>query len=291
MNKFIELNNKVKIPAVALGVYQTDVKVAEEVVYTALEAGYRHIDSAAGYGNEKECSTAIAKFCKDKGVPREEIFYTTKIWNNDQGYEPAKKKIEECLQNASDIKYIDLLLIHTPMTNYEKRHGTWLAFQEAVDSGTVKSIGVSNYGIKHLKELLAYPELKYKPVVNQVELHPWLQRVELVKFCRDNGIELEAYSPLVRGKKFGDPTLVELSKKYNVSEAQILIKWSLEQGFITLPKSVTKERIISNAQLDFSITKEDLSKLGNPAKDEILGWDPTVYALDHENADDFKVYV
>lgn len=290
MDKDIELQNKVKIPALALGVYLTEVDVAEKVVYTALETGYRHIDSAAGYNNEKECCNAIARFCKDKGVSRDTLFYTTKIWNDDQGYESTKKKIEECLEKASAIGYIDLLLIHTPMTNYEKRHGTWLAFQEAVDAGKVKSIGVSNYGIKHLKELFAYPDLKYKPVVNQIELHPWLQRVELVKFCKDNDIALEAYSPLVRGLKFGDPVLVSLSEKYNVSEAQILIKWSLEQGYVTLPKSVTKERIKSNSELDFEISKEDLSRLGDPNKDEVLGWDPTVYALDNEDPEEFKVW-
>lgn len=285
ISKYQTLNSGYKIPSIGLGVYLTPVNVAKEVAFNALETGYKHIDSAQLYKNEHEVCEAIADWIKKDPVnnKREDIFYTTKIYDDDHGYELTKKAIEVSLEKAKDIGYIDLILMHSPRSNYEKRHGSWLALQEAVASGKVKSIGVSNYGIKHLKELFAYPDLKIKPAVNQIELHPWLTRTELVSFCFENKIVVEAYSPLVKGKKFDDPLLLQLAKKYSKTTAQILINWSLSKGFVTLPKTITLSRLSPNLHSDdFQLTAEDIKALD--AKDEYLttGWDPTVYPLDNE---------
>ncbi|KAG0681809.1 hypothetical protein C6P40_004304 [Pichia californica] len=283
--KFYTLNSGNKIPSIGLGVYLTPISVAEEISLDALEAGYKHIDSAQFYKNEHEVCAAIAAWLKKDPVnnKREDIFYTTKIFDSDHGYELTKKAIEVSLERAKDIGYIDLVLMHSPQSNYEKRHGSWLALQEAVAAGTVKNIGVSNYGIKHLKELLAYQDLKIRPAVNQIEVHPWLTRTELVAYCQAEGIVIEAYSPLAKGRKFDDPLLVSLAEKYSKTTAQILINWSLVKGFVTLPKTVSKQRLLPNLEAgDFELSAEDIKALD--AKDEyfITGWDPTVYPLDNE---------
>lgn len=283
--RYHTLNSGNKIPSIGLGVYLTPVSVAKDVALEALEVGYRHIDSAQIYKNEHEVCEAIAEWLKEDPAKnkREDIFYTTKIYDTDHGYELTKKAIEVSLERAKDIGYIDLILMHSPRSDYEKRHGSWLALQEAVASGKVKNIGVSNYGIKHLQELLAYSDLKIKPAINQIEVHPWLTRTELVAFCKDQGIVVEAYSPLVKGQKFDDELLLSLAKKYSKTPAQILINWSLCKGFVTLPKTVTKSRLLPNLESDqFKLSPEDIKALD--AKDEYLttGWDPTVYPLDNE---------
>lgn len=283
--KFHKLNSGHKIPSIGLGVYLTPVNIAKEISLDGLETGYRHIDSAQVYKNESEVCDAIAEWLKKDPSTnkREDIFYTTKIFDSDHGYELTKKAIEVSLERAKGIDYIDLILMHSPRSDYERRHGSWLALQEAVASGKVKNIGVSNYGIKHLKELLAYPDLKIKPAINQIEIHPWLTRTELAAFCQTEGIVVEAYSPLVRGQKFDDELLLSLAKKYSKTTAQILINWSLSKGYVTLPKTVTKSRLLPNLESDqFKLSPEDIKALD--AKDEyfVTGWDPTVYPLDNE---------
>lgn len=283
--KFRTLNSGNKIPSIGLGVYLTPVSIAKEISLDGLETGYRHIDSAQVYKNESEVCDAIAEWLKKDPSTnkREDIFYTTKIFDSDHGYELTKKAIEVSLERAKGIDYIDLILMHSPRSDYERRHGSWLALQEAVASGKVKNIGVSNYGIKHLKELLAYPDLKIKPAINQIEIHPWLTRTELAAFCQTEGIVVEAYSPLVRGQKFDDELLLSLAKKYSKTTAQILINWSLSKGYVTLPKTVTKSRLLPNLESDqFKLSPEDIKALD--AKDEyfVTGWDPTVYPLDNE---------
>ncbi|GMG30347.1 unnamed protein product [Ambrosiozyma monospora] len=282
----IKLNSGHSIPAIALGVYQTPKDVAGSIVTKALDSGYRHIDSAAGYHNEQEVADAIGAWLKlNPSVKREEIFYTTKVWDTDHGYDKTKKQVELSLEKAKAIGYIDLVLVHTPRSNYESRHGTWIALQEAVESGKVKNIGVSNYGIKHIKELLSYPDLKVKPAVDQIELHPWLQQTELVKYLKEQGIEVEAYSPLVQAKKVDNPVVGELQKKYGKSYAQILIAWSLAKGFIPLPKTVTESRLIPNLEsADIKLSSEDIKKLDDIPKNDpyASGWDPTIYPLDDE---------
>ncbi|KAH3663396.1 hypothetical protein OGAPHI_005386 [Ogataea philodendri] len=278
------LNNGNVIPTVGLGVYETDPKKCTDLVYEALKVGYRHVDSASIYKNEQEVCDGISKWLKeDSSHKREDVFYTTKLWDADHGYEPAKKAIKLMLEKAKDIGYIDLILIHTPKTSYKKRHGAWKALEEAYEAGTVKNIGISNYGIKHVKEVLAYPDLKVVPAINQVEIHPWLGRKDLVEFCRQNKITPEAYSPLVRGQKMTDPLLLSLAKKYNKSAGQILIRWSLEEGFITLPKTETMSRLAENFDVfDFELSPEDIKTLSDLDEYYISGWDPTIYPLDDE---------
>ncbi|GME85523.1 unnamed protein product [Ambrosiozyma monospora] len=169
------------------------------------------------------------------------------------------------------------------MSDDEKRHGTWVALQEAVDSGKVKSIGVSNYGVKHLKELLAYPDLKYRPVINQIELHPWLARPDLVEYCQKEGIEIEAYSPLAHGQRVNDPKLDYFANKYNKTNAQILIAWSLARGFIVLPKTATESRLLPNLEsIDVKLDDEDVKTLNSWDEHLVTGWDPIDYPLDSE---------
>lgn len=294
-NALVNLNSGYKIPVVGLGVYLTQADIAPKAVYTALKAGYRHVDSARIYRNERDSVEGILRYLEDHPeVKREEIFYTTKIWDGEHGYEATKAAIEESLDRLSgepgpdgkakegrSLRYIDLVLIHSPQSSPEKRLGTWRALQEAVAAGTIKSIGVSNYGEPHIRELLEWDGLKVKPAVNQIELHPWLQRRKLVKFLRDNDIVPEAYSPLTRAQKLDDMKLSEVAKKYGKSPAQILVKWSLQAGFVTLPKSVHEQRIIENIDIDdFELTEEDFNSLGDKDLNGVTGWDPTVYPID-----------
>ncbi|KAG7866130.1 hypothetical protein KL918_004119 [Ogataea parapolymorpha] len=245
--QYLLLNTGRRIPTVGLGVYKTPAEQCVSLVHEALNVGYRHIDSAALYYNEEEVCEGISNWlAEDPSRKREDVFYTTKIGDAFHGYEKTKNAIKVSLEKAKKIQYIDLILIHSPQSDGERRHGSWKALEEAYEAGTVKNIGVSNYGIKHLKELLAYPDLKVKPAINQFELHPWLQRPELVGFCRQHDIAVEAYSPLARGQKVADPVVVKIGEKYKKTAAQILIRWSLEQGFITLPKTATKARLAPN---------------------------------------------
>lgn len=285
MQKYHILNSGNKIPSIGLGVYLTPPSVAEKVVFEALQTGYKHVDSARYYENEHEVCQGIEKWLKADPAhnKREDIFYTTKIFDQDHGYELTKKALEESLETASAIGYIDLVLMHSPQSDFERRHGSWMALQEAVESGKVRNIGVSNYGIKHLEELLSYTDLKIPPAVNQIELHPWLTRPELVKFCQSKGMTVEAYSPLVKGRKFDDPTLLQLAEKYHKTTAEILINWSLCKGFVTLPKTITESRLLPNLQsYDFKLAPEDVSLLDSLDEYMTTGWDPTTYPLDNE---------
>lgn len=279
-NSTLTLNNGKKIPVIAMGVYLTPKNVATQVAYNALKVGYRHIDSAEMYHNEQEVGEGITKWLQENpNSKREDIFYVTKIFDHNHGYDKAKRAIDDCLQRVKDLQYIDLMLIHSPQSNRTKRLETWKAMQEAVKSGKIKSIGVSNYGVHHMKELLEWDGLEIKPVVNQVELNPWFMRTQIVDYAKANGIIMEAYSPLTQGKKLHDPTLVELAKKYHKTPAQVLIRWSLQQGFVVLPKSEKKERAVENFDVfDFDILSEDMKLLSHPESNErFAGWDPTTY--------------
>lgn len=275
------LNDNNKIPVIALGVYLTPQNMTQSIVYHALKLGYRHIDCAQLYENEKECGKGIEQWINESPPlhKREKVFYVTKIFDSSHGYKEAKESLKKSFSKVEQLKYIDMVLIHSPQSNKEKRLGTWKALQEAVKEGYVKSIGVSNYGVAHLKELLSWEGLKIKPVVNQIELNPWLMRKEIVDFCKSNDIVLEAYSPLTQGRKLEDPQLIELSKKYKKSPAQILIRWSLQQGFVVLPKSSKKERAKENLNVfDFNIDADDMNMLSHPNSNEVFAiWDPVNY--------------
>jgi len=266
INTKVELNNGIKIPQLGLGVYKSPPgKETEQAVLEALEAGYRHIDTAAYYRNEKDVGNAVKK----SGVPREDIFITTKLRNEDHG--DVEKALETSLKNLG-MDYVDLYLVHWPV---EKLRGkTWKQMIKLYDAGKCKAIGVSNYTISHLRELIS--ETNTLPAVNQVEFHPYLYQKELLDYCIEEDVQVEAYSPLTRGEKLADPKLVEIAKKYNKTPAQILIRWSLQHDLVVLPKSITKERIKQNSDVfNFSISSEDMEKLNNFNENLHTCWDPT----------------
>lgn len=224
------------------------------------------------------------------GLPRGRLFFTTKIPPGKNGYEEARKVIEESLQ-TSGLEYIDLMLLHAPFGGSEKRKGSWRALVEAVEKGQVRSIGVSNYGMHHLEELERHiAELEEERggpgkggvlSVAQYEVHPWCPRKDIARWCAERNVALEAYCPVVRGQRWGDETLVQLAEKYGKTQAQILIRWSLQKGYVPLPKSVTPSRIRENADVyDFNLTPEELDEL-EADKDEPVAWEPMQSPLDN----------
>lgn len=274
-----KLPSGTRFPSIGFGVYLLPPDETAVAVEKALECGYRNIDSASCYENEQECAEGIERFLsKNPQFKRSDILYTTKLWEDDYGYEKAKIGIEKSLENAKKLGYIDLMLIHSPTGGRETRLSNWKALQEFVEKGLIKNIGVSCYGVKHLEELLAWDGLKIKPSVNQIELNPWLQHTDIVDFCQSHGILVQSFSPLTCGMRLGDPELLALSAKYHKSPAQILLKWNTQKGIMPLPKSVQPERIKMNIDLDdFELSKEDLDSLGD--KDSyfvtVPSWDPT----------------
>jgi len=250
------LHNGVKMPWLGLGVFL--VKDGEEVISSvkaALEAGYRAIDTAAIYRNEEGVGKAIA----ESNVPREELFITTKLWNADQGYESTLAAFDESMKKLG-LDYLDLYLIHWPLPSKGKYVESWKALEKLYKDGRVRAIGVSNFKVHHLETILANCEIK--PMVNQVEYHPRFNQQEVHDFCKRNEIQLEAWSPLMQGGLFDEPVLVEIAKKYNKSVAQIIIRWDLQTGVITIPKSTKPHRIIENADVfDFELTQEDMDKI------------------------------
>ena len=263
-----ELNSGQEIPMLGLGVYQTPAgRITQEAVKFALKTGYRHIDTATIYGNEEDVGRGV----RDSGVPREQVFVTTKLWNSDHGYDAALKACDRSLRRLG-LGYIDLYLIHWPVT--ELRGETWRALIELQRRGSCRAIGVSNYTVRHLQELLDGSEVT--PAVNQVEFNPFLYQEELLKFCNGKGIQLEAYSPLTRGHKLSHPTVLDVAKKHSKSPAQIMIRWSLQHGLVVIPKSARPERIKENSEVfDFNISPADMSRLDSLSEDLRTDWDPT----------------
>ncbi|WP_339319157.1 aldo/keto reductase [Paenibacillus sp. FSL R10-2734] len=260
------LNDGVTIPWLGLGVWQS--KDGEEVIHavkTAVEVGYRSIDTAAAYNNEEGVGQAI----RECGVARDELFITTKVWNADQGYESTLKAFEVSRRKLG-LDYIDLYLIHWPVVGKYKE--TWKALIHLQKEGLVKSIGVSNFQIHHLKDIIE--DTGVVPVVNQVEFHPLLTQRELLKYANEQGIQLEAWSPLMQGN-LDLPLLKELSEKYGKTPAQIVLRWDLQQGVITIPKSVHADRIKENAGFfDFTLSDEDVKAIEDLNKDHRFGPDP-----------------
>jgi diketogulonate reductase-like aldo/keto reductase len=262
------MNDGHEIPWLGLGVYLTEAgSETRQAVHHALEAGYRHIDTAMFYGNERDVGIAV----RNSSLPREEIFITTKLWNSDHGYRRTLDACDESLR-ALDIGYIDLYLIHWPVE--QLRSESWQAMIKLQKAGKCRSIGVSNYTIRHLRELLG--ESSVVPAVNQVEFSPFLYQSKLLEFCREHGILLEAYSSLTRGRKFSHPTIVALAKKYHQTPAQILIRWTLQHEVVVIPKSSHRERILENADIyDFEISSADMAELDALDENLRLSWDPT----------------
>ncbi|MCG6194359.1 aldo/keto reductase [Leptospira sp. FAT2] len=264
----VTLNNGVSMPILGLGVWKTKSgKECREAVLNALEAGYRHIDTAKIYGNEEDVGKAI----RESGIPRKEIFITTKLWNADQGSDKTRKALETSLETLG-IDFVDLYLIHFPVTS--KRNDSWKELEKAYHDKLCKSIGVSNYTIAHLTELLK--EAKITPAVNQVEFHPFLNQVVLFEYCKKHKIQLEAYSPLAHGQKIEDRRIADIAKQYGRTPAQILIRWAVEQNIVVIPKSVKKDRIVENAQIfDFQIKDEDMRILNSLDENFRTCWDPS----------------
>ncbi|KAI9729950.1 MAG: hypothetical protein M1834_006147 [Cirrosporium novae-zelandiae] len=250
-------NSPVKIPRLGFGVYKATGDVCASATLAALKHGYRHIDSAELYSNEREVGEAVHK----SHIPRQKVFITTKIMQATGSPAATYQTCVDSVWKIDEGGYVDLFLIHTPSGGKAHRKEAWLALEQLVDEGKVRSIGVSNYGIQHIEEMKNYAKI-WPPHVNQIELHPWCQQREIVDYCMNNGIIVEAYCPLVRNQKAKDPTLVALAKKYSVTTAQILIRYSLQKGWVPLPKSEHPERIAENADVfGFEITELDMEKL------------------------------
>lgn len=261
------LYNGIKMPWLGLGVHRAGSgSEVINAIQCALQAGYRSIDTATYYQNEHSVGKAVL----ESGIPREEIFLTSKVWNSDQGYRSTIQAFETSIEKMQT-SYLDLYLIHWPQpgTTFE----TWRAMEELYEKGKIRSIGVCNFLIPHLKRLMENSPIK--PMVNQFEFHPELVQPELLQFCNDNQIQPEAWRPIMKGRVNELPLLQELSEKYQKSPVQIVLRWDIQKGVVTIPKSVTPERIVHNAGIfDFELSDEDVAKIDSLDKCTRMGEDP-----------------
>lgn len=259
--KNIILNNGIELPIVGFGTYKATAKEGIEAVSSAISNGYRLIDTAAKYGNEE----AVGKGIKASGVPREDIFITTKLWRENLGYRSTKVEFEKSLKRLK-VDYLDLYLIHWPANaknydNWQKTNAdTWRAMEELQAEGKIRSIGVSNFFQEHLEAL--FQTARVIPAINQIEFHPGYWQKDLVAFCKSQNIVVQAWSPLARGKVFGNETLQAIAKKHNKSVAQVCLRWIIQHEVIAIPKSTSPERIKENINLfDFDLTKTEMEQI------------------------------
>jgi methylglyoxal/glyoxal reductase len=268
MTRTLELRSGGAIPVVGLGVYQTPPgEPTRRAVRAALDAGYRHIDTARIYDNEEDVGRAIA----ESRVPRDQLFVTTKLWNADHGHDRARRACEASLRRLG-LDYVDLYLIHWPV--HAPRVTTWRTFVELRDEGKCRAIGVSNYTARHLDELAGASNAL--PDVNQIELHPWGQQRDVARWCTARGVVVEAYSPLSRGERLSDTHLATIARAHDKTPAQILIRWGIQHGYVSLPKSVRPARIAENLDVfGFTLTDAEMTSLDTLDEGLHTCWDPT----------------
>jgi len=257
------LNNGVEMPYLGLGVYDCrDGREVIDAVTWALEAGYRHIDTAALYGNERGVGKAVRAF----GIPREEVFVVSKVWNDDQGYEKTLRAFDVSMEKLN-LDYLDLYLIHWPVGG--KYQDTWKAMEKLYGEGRIRAIGISNFLERHIEELLKTAEIV--PMVNQMEFHPYIVQQPLLDYCHAKGIQYEGWSPFMRGKIFKIELFRILAEKYKKSIAQVVLRWNLQKGVVVIPKSVREDRIKANADIfDFQISPEDMASIDRLDRNQVV---------------------
>lgn len=259
------LSNGVKIPKFGLGTYKLTEQKAIDITKAAIALGYRHIDTATYYKNEIEIGKAI----KESEIDRSELFITSKVWDDDQGYDNTIASFHESLDRLQ-LEYLDLYLIHWPT---EKSIETWKALEDLYEQGLVKAIGVSNFHIKHLEPLLK--DVKIKPMINQIERHPHLNQTELQNYCKKENIALEAWSPIARGAVLKDPIILNLAEKYNKTPGQVVLRWQIDTGFIVFPKTEDSGRLKENIDIfDFELTEKEISLINEMNTDKRYGSNP-----------------
>lgn len=268
LNESLELNNGTRMPVLGLGVYKS-AEHTKEAVLAALEAGYRHIDVASFYGNEKEVGEAI----RESGIERKDVFVTTKLWNDDMRAGVQREAMVRSLE-ALGMDYVDLYLLHWPVAGCYVP--SWKILEELYSEGKAKAIGVSNFQINHLKDLMANSEVV--PAVNQIECHLYLSQEPVRDYCRQQGIRVAAWAPLGRTRVFEEPVIQKLAAEYGRTPAQIILRWEIQSGIIVIPKSVHRERIIANSRIfDFQLKPEDMAKMDGLNKDERFGPSPDTF--------------
>lgn len=261
--QYVTLSNGVKMPQLGYGVYQVDKEECERCVLDALKVGYRHIDTAQSYFNEEEVGNAIAK----SGVPREQIFLTTKVWVEHYGYDETRKSVLESMRKLKT-NYIDLVLLHQPFSDY---YGAWRALEDLYAEGVIKAIGVSNFYPDRLVDICSFARIK--PMVNQVETHPHNQQIEAHEWMKKYGVQHEAWAPFGegRGGMFEEPLLVEIGKKYGKTAAQVILRWDMQRNIVAIPKSTHIERMEQNFDIfDFELSEEDMAKIATLDKNRVL---------------------
>lgn len=268
----ITLNDGIEIPQLGFGVFQVPPEETERAVTLALEAGYRHIDTATIYENEEGVGRAIAA----SGIPRDELFVTTKLWNADQGYDEALRAFDASARRLG-LDVVDLYLIHWPVPSRDRYVDSWRALERLKADGRVRSIGVSNFHQPHLQRVLDAGDVV--PSINQIELHPYLQQAALRAFHAEHGIATQAWSPLAKGRVLDDPVLTRIADAHGRTPAQVVLRWHLQLGNVVIPKSVTPERIRENLRVfDFALSDEEMAQIAPLERGERTGPDPDVMA-------------
>jgi 2,5-diketo-D-gluconate reductase A len=267
----LTLHDGIEIPQLGFGVFQVPPEETQGVVERALDVGYRHIDTAGAYRNEKGVGAAIAS----SGLAREELFVTTKLWNSEQGFETTLAAFEASLGRLG-LKYVDLYLIHWPVPSKGRFVDTWRAFERIHEQGRARTIGVSNFRVEDLERLEV--ETEVRPTVNQIELHPRLQQAELRAWHADHGVVTEAWSPLAQGELLDDETIVAIAERHGKTAAQAVLRWHLQLGNVVFPKSVTPERIRENIELfDFELSDAEMAEFERLDRGERIGPDPGTF--------------